>query len=126
MSEIKSHHDNTHQGGIKDIQKRLMAQDIAVRALRILNHPHNTPDQDQQAGKVQHEQRVLPAGVGLQRRRGRVPVDANVEDGGRDHEEPKGDDLDEEAAQDNVRPVREERDVFGCEEAATCAGVSMA
>lgn len=102
MDKIKSSNRSKHKRRIKDIQEDFMTQNITVIALYILNHSHQTSDQDQGTGEVEHVYMFLPRHIGLGRFKCRRGVHAFVKDERDDDEDAESDDLDEKADEDYI------------------------
>lgn len=96
MDKIKHGNGNKYQSPIKNKQESLMAQNIPIITLYILNHSHYTSHHDQQTGEVEDVHVFLPWHVGLCGFIGRAFVHAFVEEKRDADEESEGDNLDEE------------------------------
>jgi hypothetical protein len=97
MPEDKYCNANKHQGGIENVQKHLVTQNISTSPLGVLYHPHHASDHNKQTRGIQYVQRLLPIQMRGERGWCRVPMDSGVEEIRHYDEEPEEDDLDEKA-----------------------------
>lgn len=79
-----------------------MSHEQPPRALGVLGDAEHGPDQDEEAGDVQDVQHRHPQRRGVERLGRGAAVDAHVEGGRRDDEEAEEEDLDAQAAEDDV------------------------
>lgn len=95
-------HGDEHEEGIKDVQRPLVREEVAVLATNVLNDTDDGSDQNQDAHAVQHVQDFLPSRVGVHGGARGVATHAQVEDEGGDGEEAKEADLDEQTNQNHI------------------------
>ncbi|EFY90364.1 hypothetical protein MAC_03610 [Metarhizium acridum CQMa 102] len=95
-------HGAKHQGRIKNIQRPLMLQQIALLAHDVLHDPKHRPHQNQRARRVQHHHDPDPARAGVHARRRRPPPHPDVKNHSRHGKQPKHDDLHKQPAEDDV------------------------
>jgi len=92
--------------GVEDVQPDLVAQQVAVAALDVLDDPEDATDHDEAAAGVEHGQHGHPAvsAVALERAcdRRRLAVDAEVEHAQHGQETAEEQDLHEQAAEDQL------------------------
>ena len=104
MPHIQHDHDHQNQQRIKDIQHELMTEQVPALALRVLDHAHNIPHHDESARGVLYVEMLVPVcEVGFRGAGGRAGVDCVVESYGYGDEEGEEDELEDEAADDDVR-----------------------
>lgn len=60
MNPVEQDHDKKHEGSIKDVQIRLMPQQVSVEALQVFDSPEDRSHHDQHAADVQHLHVFLP------------------------------------------------------------------
>lgn len=103
-------HSAKHQAAIEDIQEPLMRNQVTVISLGVLGKTEDGSDEDEQAACVQSVKIALPSQVSLDDSRCRVSHHAGMKYDGNDQEEREEEDLDHEAADDDVfaRGVRRE------------------
>lgn len=101
MNDRECNHDQDHQRSIEDVDDPLVGHEVAILAHRILDESEDASYKDQDAGDVDVDQVLLPREVALLDFLSRVLRDAEVKEGGDDHEEGEEDDLDRQANQDD-------------------------
>ena len=123
MDDIKKGHDTPYERGIKDINSRLVAWQIAVLALDVLGRAEDGAHHDKDTGQIEDEEALAPGdgwavlvGYAL----GGISGEAAVAEQGDDDETAADEELHDQAA-DNDVVAR----VFGaliafCEEGCVC------
>lgn len=104
MDNIEQDHDEEHQDGVKNIQKHLVAQEVAIISLLVLHNPKEGSDQDEDACCIQGVEMASPWHLAGCRACRRVPVDPCVVDGGDDDKEAEEDNLDNQSTNHDMLP----------------------
>lgn len=102
MPDNKKHHTKEHKATVKNIQIILVTQQDTILAHNILSNTEHGSDEDKSAGCVQHHQKTLPRNSKRLRALGRETKYPVVEDARRYDEDLKEEDLNSEAAYDDV------------------------
>lgn len=102
INNIEDDHGDEHQHCIKNVYIHLMVQKIPVVSLDVFSQSKYRADHDQKARHIEHVQVFAPGNVWRTGARNWVSLKLPVEMGGGDDEEPKEEDLNKEASDDDV------------------------
>lgn len=94
-------HGEEHQHAVEDVQRPLIAQQIALRTTDVLDDTEDIPHHDECRGDIQHVQRLLPGNMSPSPSLS-VASESDVEVQRRDDEDGKHDDLQDQAADDDI------------------------
>lgn len=103
MNPVEQDHDKKHEESVKDVQIRLMLQQVSIEALQILDSPEEGSNHDQHATDVQHLHVLLPGNH--MRTACRSLSHRSIKAYSNDNEDAKADELDEKADNDDLGTV---------------------
>lgn len=123
MEESEACGYDKHQQRIQNIRIRFFLKQRAVVALCVLNHAEYRPKHDQETGKIEHPEKLLPGDSSREGLQGGTPGNACVEDHCNDDEEAKGDNLNTEPEEDNFVAKILRRLSFSCGQYTTACAI---
>lgn len=102
VPDVEEDHAGEHEDGVEDVEESLVAEDVAVVSLDVLDDTEDGSDHDEDGDGVEDVEEAGPGDLGGHGGGGRDGGDTVVEDGGDDDEEAEEEELDDETADDDV------------------------